>query len=118
MVLDWTPQQHHEAFDGVLNGGIVGALFDCHCNWAAMWHLMKRSGDMSTPPCTVTSEFHVKLRRPTPTDGPVHVRAWVVESEDDRATVDAEMTAKGKLTATCRGTFVAVTEGHPGWHRW
>ena len=26
--------------------------------------------------------------------------------------------ANGKVTATCRGTFVAVKEGHPAYHRW
>jgi hypothetical protein len=24
----------------------------------------------------------------------------------------------GKTTATCRGVFVAVREGHPAFHRW
>ncbi|MDQ3284052.1 MAG: PaaI family thioesterase, partial [Acidobacteriota bacterium] len=24
----------------------------------------------------------------------------------------------GKVTATCRGTFVAVKEGHPAYFRW
>ena len=26
--------------------------------------------------------------------------------------------AAGKVTATCRGVFVAVKEGHPAYHRW
>ena len=30
VVLDWTPEKHHEAFPGMLNGGIIGALLDCH----------------------------------------------------------------------------------------
>ena len=30
---EWTPQGHHEAFEGMLNGGIIGALMDCHSNW-------------------------------------------------------------------------------------
>jgi acyl-coenzyme A thioesterase PaaI-like protein len=114
---EWTPEPHHEAFDGMLNGGIIGALLDCHGNWAAAMHLMKKMGQ-ETPPCTVTSEFHVKLLRVTPSDGPVRLRARVVESSDDRATVDAELEAGGKTTATCRGVFVAVREGHPAYHRW
>ncbi len=114
---EWTPEPHHEAFDGMLNGGIIGALLDCHSDWAAAIHLMKASG-ASSPPCTVTSEFHVKLRRVTPTDGPVKLRARVVDSSSDRATVEAELVAGGKTTATCRGVFVAVREGHPAYHRW
>ncbi len=117
VVAEWTPQKHHEAFEGVLNGGIIGALLDCHSNWAATWHLMKKSGE-NHPPCTVTAEFAVKLTRPTPTNVPVHLSAVVTESIDDRAVVDAKLTANGKVCATCHGVFVAVKPGHPAYHRW
>ncbi len=117
VVLDWHPEAMHEAFPGVLNGGIVGALFDCHGNWTAAWHLMKAQ-KLATPPGTVTSEFHVKLKRPTSSKGPVHVVARVVESEGDRVVVEEELTSGGRVTATCRGVFVAVHEGHPAFHRW
>ena len=66
----------------------------------------------------MTAEFHVKLLRVTPSGGSVLLRARVVESTTDRATVEAEMEAGGKTTATCRGVFVAVREGHPAYHRW
>lgn len=114
---EWTPEPHHEAFPGVLNGGIIGTLLDCHSNWAAAYHLMQRLGAES-PPCTVTSEYAVKLTRPTPTQGPVKLRAWVVESSVDRAVVEAVLEAGGKTCAKCRGTFVAVKPGHPAYHRW
>ena len=117
VVADWRPEKHHEAFEGVLNGGICGALLDCHGNWAATWHLMQKAGS-ATPPCTVTADFHVKLLRPTPMDTVLHLSAHVVESTADRAVVDAKIEANGKVTATCRGTFVAVREGHPAFHRW
>jgi hypothetical protein len=29
VVAEWRPEPHHEAFDGILNGGIA-ALLDCH----------------------------------------------------------------------------------------
>ncbi len=117
LIATFMPEPHHVAFEGVLNGGICGALLDCHSNWAAAIHLMKTSGE-PTPPCTVTSEFHVKLRRPTPMGVPVELRAEVVASQADRATIEATLTAAGKVTATCRGEFVAVKEGHPAYHRW
>jgi acyl-coenzyme A thioesterase PaaI-like protein len=113
----WRPQPHHLAFPGVLNGGICGALLDCHSNWTAAWHLMRKAG-ASGPPCTVTAEFAVKLKRPTPLDAELTLRAHVVESQPDRATVEATIEANGKVTATCRGVFVAVKEGHPAFHRW
>lgn len=117
LVCEWRPEPHHLAFEGMLNGGICGALLDCHSNWTAAIHLMKKAG-AQTPPCTVTADFHVQLKRPTPMDAPLHLRAQVVESSEDRAVVEATLEAKGKITATCRGTFVAVKEGHPAYHRW
>jgi acyl-coenzyme A thioesterase PaaI-like protein len=118
-VAEWTPQPHHEAFPGMLSGGIIGTLLDCHSNWTAAWHLMTRAG-LDQPPCTVTADYAVKLLRPTPTSAPVRLRARVVSSTDDRAEVEAELVASatGKTCATCRGTFVAVKPGHPAYHRW
>jgi acyl-coenzyme A thioesterase PaaI-like protein len=117
VVAQWRPEPHHQAFEGVLNGGICGALLDCHSNWTAAHHLMKGSG-ASAPPCTVTADFHVTLKRPTPMDVPLTLRAKVVESLADRAVVEATLEAGGRVTAFCRGTFVAVKEGHPAYHRW
>ncbi|HEX9637899.1 MAG TPA: PaaI family thioesterase [Acidobacteriota bacterium] len=117
LVAEWRPEAHHQAFEDVLNGGICGTLLDCHSNWAAAYHLMQRGG-LETPPCTVTAEFSVRLKRPTPMGTTLKLRARVIESGADRAVVDAEIEAGGKVTATCRGTFVAVGEGHPAYHRW
>jgi len=116
-VCQWRPEPHHLAFDGILNGGICGALLDCHSNWTAAYHLMRKAGAQA-PPSTVTSDFHVRLKRVTPMDAPLQLTARVVESTDDTAVVEAELSANGKVTATCRGTFVAVQEGHPAYHRW
>jgi acyl-coenzyme A thioesterase PaaI-like protein len=119
LVAHFRPREHHQAFPGVVNGGILGTLLDCHSNWAATWTLMRRAG-ASTPPCTVTAEFHVKLRRPTPLDADLELRAWPVEVNEpgDRAVIEAILTSGGHVTASCRGVFVAVKPGHPGYHRW
>ncbi|MFI5180223.1 MAG: PaaI family thioesterase [Thermoanaerobaculia bacterium] len=117
LVCTFTPEPHHLAFEGIVNGGICGTLLDCHSNWTAAVHLMKKAGSGNLP-CTVTADFHVTLRRPTPLGVPLRLRAHVVESKEDRAVVDATIEANGKVTATCRGTFVAVKEGHPAFHRW
>jgi acyl-coenzyme A thioesterase PaaI-like protein len=117
VVADWQAESHHEAFPGMLNGGIQGALLDCHSNWTAAWHLMERNGE-EKPPCTVTADFHVKLLRPTPSKGALHLEAWVVDSSDRRATIDAEISVDGEVCATCRGNFVTVKPGHPAYHRW
>jgi acyl-coenzyme A thioesterase PaaI-like protein len=117
VIAEWQPETHHESFTGMLSGGIIGTLLDCHCNWTAAWHLMHKAG-LDHPPCTVTAEYAIKLLRPTPTDQPIKLVARVVESKADRAVVEGELLAHDKVTATCRGTFVAVKPGHPAYHRW
>ncbi|MEO0649843.1 MAG: PaaI family thioesterase [Planctomycetota bacterium] len=117
VVAHWRAEPHHQAFEGMLNGGICGALLDCHLNWAAA-EFLRRSAALDAPPCTVTAEYHVKLRRPTPIDVPLTLRARVVEGGEDRAWVEGELLAGETVTATCRGLFVAVKEGHPAYHRW
>ncbi|OIO04446.1 MAG: thioesterase [Elusimicrobia bacterium CG1_02_63_36] len=117
LVCEWTPEPHHQAFPGMLNGGIAGALLDCHSNWTAAVYLMDRTA-ADSPPCTVTADFSVRLLRPTPIDGPLRIIARVKESREDRALIEAELLAGGKRTASCLGNFVAVKPGHPAYHRW
>jgi acyl-coenzyme A thioesterase PaaI-like protein len=147
VVATFQPEEYQQAFPGVLNGGIIGALLDCHSNWTAAHALMQARG-LSAPPCTVTADFHVKLRAPTPLSGVLELRARALQIDEApsgsrqpastpsaaahsagtasadadaagmRCTVDAELSANGKVTATCRGTFVAVKPGHPAYHRW
>jgi acyl-coenzyme A thioesterase PaaI-like protein len=116
-VAKYRVEKHHQAFAGVVSGGIIGALLDCHSNWAATSALM-RKGRAQVPPCTVTSEFHVVLKRPTPTEAILKLRARATELGENRAVVDATLEANGRVCATCKGTFVAVKEGHPAFHRW
>ena len=117
LVCDWTPATHHQAFGNVLNGGVIGAIFDCHSNWTASICLMDRDG-LDHPPCTVTLDFTVKLKRPTAVDQPLRLHARPVEISEDRVRTEATLTSGGKVTATCSGTFVAVKPGHPAYHRW
>jgi len=117
IVATWRPSPHHAAFPGVLNGGIIGTLLDCHCNWAATWFLLQRDA-LPAPPCTVTASYAIKLQRPTPVDTDLTLEAKVVESGADRARVEGSLSANGQVCATCTGTFVAVKPGHPAFHRW
>ncbi|MCA1622594.1 MAG: PaaI family thioesterase [Acidobacteria bacterium] len=116
-IAEWRAEPHHQAFPGMLNGGIIGALLDCHSNWMAAHFLMKQNGK-DTPDCTVTANYSIKLLRPTPFDKTIKLVARVIESSEDRATVEAELIADDKVCATCKGLFVIVKEGHPAFHRW
>ena len=117
VVLRYRPAPQHLAFKGAINGGIIGTLFDCHCNWTAAYFLMQSKG-MDRPPPTVTAEFRVKLELVTPADTDLVFRARPPRIEGNRAEVEAELVAGGKVTATCSGIFIAVKEGHPAYNRW
>lgn len=117
VICDWTPEPHHQAAPGMVNGGILGALMDCHGNWTAAHHLMRRDG-LESPPTTVTGDFHVRLTKPTPSDRPLRISARAVSSEGRKVKVEAEIASGGEVTATCTATFIAVKPDHPAAGRW
>lgn len=117
VVADFLPAQHHQAFPGFINGGILGTLLDCHMNWTAAWRLMLLRGQ-DHPPVTVTARFAVELKAPTPAGEKLRIVAHVVELTERRADVEASIEAGGHVTATGTGTFVAIEEGHPAFERW
>jgi len=118
LVATWTPSPDHRAFANVLNGGICATILDCHANWSAAMAIMRTSG-ADRPPATVTADFEVHLLAPTPTAGPLTLRAWPVDVEGRRATSEARIeTADGTVTATFVGRFVAVRDDHPAHDRW
>jgi acyl-coenzyme A thioesterase PaaI-like protein len=120
VVAAFTPSPHHRAFEGMINGGIIGSLLDCHLNWTAAWHLMGRN-QVETPPCCVTAKYEVTFLAPTPAGQELELEAWVVDSSDRKAVVHGTLGVPGEasvVTAKCTGTFVAVKPGHPAYHRW
>lgn len=117
VVADWQARPEHEAFDGFVNGGILGTLIDCHSNWTAIAAFLARTG-ASVAPSTVTAEYSVRFRRPTPSDRPLRLIGRALEVAEDRATVVTAIEVDGVITANGRAMFVAVKEGHPAFGRW
>ena len=117
LIAEFETEYKHQAFPGVINGGIIGSLIDCHGNWTAAIAIMDRNG-WKKPQCTVTAQYEVKLKRPTPSGEKLVLNSRVLALQEDRAEVIIELKAGGKTCATGRGLFVAVKEGHPAYHRW
>lgn len=116
-VCEWTPEAKYQAFPGMLYGGLIASLLDCHCNWTAAWHLMNKNG-FDKPPCTVTAELNVKYLQPTPADKPIRMVAKVIKSSERSASIEGSLLSGNTVCATCSAVFVAVKEGHPAYHRW
>ncbi len=117
LMMEYLPKDSHQAFPGMINGGIIGTLLDCHGNWTAAVGLMDKN-NLSEPPCTVTASYSVVLKRPTPVGVKLIVTSQIIEVDGDKVMVDLVLTANGKVCATGNGLFVAVKEGHPAYHRW
>lgn len=117
LIAEFKPENHHQAFDNILSGGICGTLLDCHSNWCAAYFIMKHRGD-EYPPCTVTAHYAVDLLLPTPMDTVLKIIAIPKKVTDKKAEISAQLIANTVCTAKCEGIFVAVSPGHPGYHRW
>jgi uncharacterized protein (TIGR00369 family) len=117
VVAEWQARPEHEAFEGYVNGGVIGTLIDCHSNWTAIATLMA-SGWATDAPSTVTAEIAVRFRRPTPSDRPLRLVGRAVEVAPDRVAVETEIEVDGVVTARGRAVFVPVGPGHPAYGRW
>jgi acyl-coenzyme A thioesterase PaaI-like protein len=117
LVAHFKPQEHHQAFANVVNGGIVGALLDCHSNWCAAYFIMKEQKSNELP-CTVTAKYSVTLLAPTPLNEELEIIATPTLVTEKKAQISAKILARGVCTATCEGLFVAVSPVHPAYHRW
>lgn len=118
IVATFVPKPHHQAFENVLSGGICGTLLDCHSNWAAAYFIMKHRNESHHPPCTVTARYAVELLHPTPMDKTLKIVATQKTVSEKKAEILASIFADDLCTATCEGLFVAVSPGHPAYHRW
>jgi acyl-coenzyme A thioesterase PaaI-like protein len=116
VVANWTPRPYHHAFGEFLNGGIISTVLDCHSCWAGAYSLMIEAG-AKTPPATVTSSIVVEFLKPTPI-GPLFVEARLIEIAGRRVVIGSTLKAHEDVTATLRGTFVAVGPNHPAARRW
>lgn len=117
VVTTFVAERYQASFGGFVSGGIISTLLDCHGNWTALYTLMKER-DINTPPSTVTAKLSISFLRPTPIERALHVRARAVKVEGDRVEVEGEIEVDGAITVRMSGTYLAVKEGHPAFHRW
>jgi acyl-coenzyme A thioesterase PaaI-like protein len=112
-VCRWTPQPWHEAAPGVLNGGIIATLLDCHMATMAVAHAYRGAGRAlgSDPPIVyVTASLKVDYLAPTPVGGAVELRARVTGQQGRKLMLACTLLAGGRATARGEGLFVKVTD--------
>lgn len=106
VVARFNPRPEHLAVPGVVYGGLIASLIDCHGIATGAAHLQDREGEALPPRC-VTGSLHVDYRKPTPMDGEaLELRAHVVEASKRKAVVDVTLSHGSQVTA--EGRVVAV----------
>jgi acyl-coenzyme A thioesterase PaaI-like protein len=108
VVAEWTAQPHHAANAGVLCGGVIGTLLDCHTGAAVWWWVNQRHGQWpgeevapgeDPAPMYLTAGYDVTLLRPTPI-GVVQLSAEVAKHHEPEIVVRGQLDADGKQRAS------------------
>lgn len=109
-VAHFVPQPQHTGHKGVVNGGIIATLMDCHCMGLAMAEAHRREDRQigSQPLITyVTASLKVDYLKPTPhSERPLELRARVDKIEGRKTWMRCSLYADGIETA--RGEVLGV----------
>jgi acyl-coenzyme A thioesterase PaaI-like protein len=105
MVAEFVPTPTHRTAEGIVCGGIVGTLLDCHAAAVASAAL---DIDFAAREALVTKTYTVNLRRATPVERVTAV-ARAVDVRPRSLTVDAELHHGDEVCATFQGLFVSPT---------
>ena len=108
-VCSWQPGPDHSGWPGVLNGGILAALVDCHSVCTAIadaYYAEGRSPGSQPSVGFATGSLNVTYVKPTPIDALVELRATVVERSPRKTRIQCVVSARGEVCA--RAEVVAV----------
>lgn len=117
LVATFQPQPYHTAYPGIVYGGLIASLIDCHSNWAAMMAGYRAEGrEPGSAPriVTVTASLGVKYLRPTPIDQLIHLKAWVEGEAGRKTRVLCELGTADEVTAQGDSVFVRVDPARLG----
>ncbi len=109
-ICTWQPRAEHMAGpQGILNGGIIATLIDCHSVCTAVADAYRREGRaLDTAPLIwyATGSLHVAYLKPTPIAAPVTLRAQVKDRTERKTVITCTLSSRGEACA--RGEIVAV----------
>jgi len=107
VVARWSASPIHRAGPEVLAGGVIGTLLDCHTGAAVHHAVGERDGKVPYVDGApwVTRSYQTELRRATPLDRPIELRATEVELEEERAVAKGHIEVDGKVTASIRAEW-------------
>ncbi|MDQ7819774.1 MAG: PaaI family thioesterase [Armatimonadota bacterium] len=115
-VTRFTPHPYHTALPGVVYGGVIASLVDCHGTGSAAAAALRAEGreiGQGPAPRFVTAALRVEFRRPTPLGVPLEARGRIREMAGRKVVVEVRVLAGGEVTATGEVVAVRVPDGPP-----
>jgi len=105
------PDATFTGWPGLVYGGLLAMLVDCHSNWTAMaWHYRaedREPGSLPRIDC-VTGKLSLTYLKPTPMGVELVLKAWVEGEVGRKSRVICEVWAGDVLTVTADSVFVRV----------
>jgi acyl-coenzyme A thioesterase PaaI-like protein len=113
LVCRWHPKPHHIGHPGVVYGGVIASVVDCHAVWTAMATVCRDEGlpldDASPPPFAfVTGKLSVSYLKPARIDRPLELYAKVSDQGERRANVRCRVVQDGVVCASAEVVTVRV----------
>lgn len=97
----FTPEPYHIAFPGIVNGGIIATIIDCHGIWASIgYYILHYKSEVIDRPNVmyVTRKLTIEYLEPTPM-GELTLRGWVTKECGRSSTAQVELFSNDQLCA-------------------
>lgn len=105
----FTPQPFHTAVPGIVYGGLLASLIDCHSTGsaaAAIYRAEGRSMRSDPPVRCVTGSLNVRYLKPTPLGPEIEIRGVVTEVKGRKVIITSTLSVDGVACVT--GEVVAL----------
>jgi acyl-coenzyme A thioesterase PaaI-like protein len=114
----WQPESHYAGWPGVLNGGILASLVDCHCICTAISDATISQGEQEAdvPVAFATGTLNVSYLRPVPIDSTVELSARITERTARKTRLECTIVADGQVCARAEVLAIRLVAGMQATH--
>lgn len=111
-ICTWQPEPRYAGWPGVLNGGILASLVDCHCVCTAMSD--PHRGGVDQPAGFATGSLAISYLRPVPIHSTVELSARITERTAPKTRIECAVMADGELCARAEVVAIRVVASADG----
>lgn len=112
LVCRWRPEPFHIGHPGIVYGGAIASVVDCHAIWTALASCCRENGfdlDDGPPPFAfVTGKLSVNYLKPAAIEHEIELRARVTDRAERRYTVACQVLQRGVECANAQVVAVRV----------